>query len=145
MVSLHEPPLPSLDNTFIFKNVPWLGGKHDGYPLLSFKDYIRTYPKISTLSSRECVVELQCVLIFRLLEAVMEVKILQSTLLQQGVDNNYSIGGDMNKVFMTSKNFPTLLKDSWNRVRLLGNGEPYQQWANYTQAGTGNAHDGCVM
>jgi hypothetical protein len=41
MVSLHEPPLLSLDNTFIFKDAPWLGGKHDGYPLLSFKDYIR--------------------------------------------------------------------------------------------------------
>jgi len=77
MVSLHEPPLPSLDNTFIFKDAPWLGGKHDGYPLLSFKDYIRAHPKISTLSSRERAADLQCVLTFGLLEAVMEVKILE--------------------------------------------------------------------
>jgi hypothetical protein len=103
MVSLHEPPLPSSDNTFIFKDAPWLGGKHDGYPLLSFKDYIRERPKISTLSSRERAAELQCVLTFGLLEAVMEVKILETTLLQQGADNNCSIGGDRNKVFMKPK------------------------------------------
>ncbi len=79
MVSLHEPTLPSLDKSFIFKDAPWLGGKHDGYPLLSFKDYIRACPKISTLSSRERAAELQCVLTFGLFEAVMEVKILEST------------------------------------------------------------------
>ncbi len=115
----------SLDNTFIFKDAPWLGGKHDGYPLLSFKDYIRASPNISTLLSHEHAVELQCVLTFGLLEAVMEVKILESTLLQ-GADNNCSIGGDRNKVFMTSKNFPALLNDWRNRVIQLGNGEPCQ-------------------
>jgi len=121
-------PLPSLDNTFIFKDAPWLGGKHDGYPLLSFDDYEGARPKISPLS-REHAAQLQCLLTFGLLEAVMEVKILESTLLQQGDDNNCNVGGDRNKVFMTSKNFPALLKDWRNRVLQLGNGEPCQQWA----------------
>ncbi len=145
MVSLHEPPLPSLANTSIFKDAPWLGGKHDGYPLLSFKDYIRARPKISTLSSRERAAELQCVLTFGLLEAVMEVKILESTLLQQGADNNCSIGGDRNKVFMTTKNFPALLKDWRNRVLQLGNGEPCQQWAKRIQTTLKQAHGMLMM
>jgi hypothetical protein len=82
MVSLLEPPLSSLDNTFIFKGASWLGRKHDGYPLLSFKDYIRVHPKISTLLGHVCVAKLQYVLTFNLLEAMMEVKILESMALQ---------------------------------------------------------------
>jgi hypothetical protein len=96
MVSLHEPPLPLLDNTFNFKDVPWLGRKHNGFPLLSFKDYIRAHPKIFTLSSHECATKLQCVLTLGMLKTMMEVKILENTLLQQGVDDNCSIAGDMN-------------------------------------------------
>jgi hypothetical protein len=133
-------PLPSLDNTFIFKDAPWLGGKHDGYPLLSFDDYERARPKISPLSIREHVAQLQCLLTFGLLEAVMEVKILESTLLQQGAENNCNIGGDRNKVFMTSKNFPALLKDWQNRVLQLGNGEPCQQWAKRIHTTLQHAH-----
>lgn len=54
MASLLEPPLSSLDNTFIFIfDVSWLGRKHDGYPLLSFKVYIRMHPKISTFVGHE--------------------------------------------------------------------------------------------
>jgi hypothetical protein len=53
MASLLEPPLSSLDNTFIFKDASWLGRKHDGYSLLSFKVYIRMHPKISTFLGHE--------------------------------------------------------------------------------------------
>jgi len=140
MVPLHKPPLPSLDNSFIFKDAPWLHKPPLPYPLLSFEDYRTAHPMTFTLSSRERAAQLQCVLTFGLLEAVMEVKILESTLLQQGVDNNCNIGGDRNKVFMTSKNFPALLKDWRNRVLQLGNGEPCQQWAKRIETTLYQAH-----
>jgi hypothetical protein len=101
-----KPPLPTMNNTFFFKDAPWLGGKHDGYPLLSFRDYTSVHPTISTLSSTaccECAAQWQCMLTFGLLEVVMEVKILESTLLQ--VDNNNE------RKMLTSNNLPTLLQD----------------------------------
>ncbi len=81
-----------------------MGGKHNGYPLLSFQDYISVRPKIFIISSSaccECVVKLPCMLTFGLLEAMMDVKILESTLLQ--VDNNNE------RKVLTSNNLPTLL------------------------------------
>jgi hypothetical protein len=92
-----------MNNTFFFKVAPWLGGKHDGYPLLLFQDYTSVHPKISTISSSaccECAAKLQCMLTFGLMEAVMEVKILESTLIQ--VDNN-------ERKVLISNNLPTLL------------------------------------
>jgi hypothetical protein len=89
---LLKPPLATMNNTFFLKDAPWLGGKHDGYPLLSFQDYTSVRPNIFTIASSACcesVVKLQCMLTFGLLEAMMEVKILESTLLQ--VDNNNSL------------------------------------------------------
>jgi hypothetical protein len=52
-------------------------------------------------------------LTFGLLEAMMEVKILESTLLQ--VDNNNE------RKVLTSNNLPTLLRDWWNCVLQLEN------------------------
>jgi hypothetical protein len=113
---LLKPPLATMNNTFFLRDAPWLGGKHDGYPLLLFQDYTSVRPKIFTISSSaccECVVKLQCMLTFGLLEAMMEVKILESTLLQ--VDNNNE------RKVLTSNNLPTLLRDWWNCVLQLEN------------------------
>jgi len=60
-------------------------------------------------------------LTFGLLEAVMEVKILESTLLQ--VDNNNE------RKVLTSNNLLALLHDWQNCVQQLGNEEQCRQWA----------------
>jgi hypothetical protein len=115
---LLKPPLATLNNTFFLKDAPWLGGKDDGYPLLLFQDYTSVCPKIFTISNSACCersTKLQCMLTFGLLEAMMEVKILQSTLLQ--VDNNNE------RKVLTSNNLPTLLHDWRNCVLQLGNEE----------------------
>ncbi len=46
---------------------------------------------------------------------------------------------------MTSKNFPALLKDWWNSVLQLGNGEPCQQWAKRIQTTLKQAHGMLMM
>jgi hypothetical protein len=61
-------------------------------------------------------------LTFGLLEAVMEVKILESTLLQ--VDNNNE------RKVLTNNNLLALLHDWRNCVQQLGNEEQCQQWAS---------------
>jgi hypothetical protein len=61
-------------------------------------------------------------LIFGLLEVVMEVKILESTLLQ--VDNNNE------RKVLISNNLPTLLRDWRNCVLQLGDEKQCRQWAS---------------
>jgi len=64
-------------------------------------------------------------LTFGLLEAVMEVKILESTLLQ--VDNNNE------RKVLTNNNLLALLHDWRNCVQQFGNEEQCRQWASHIE------------
>lgn len=109
---------------FIFKDTAWLGGKHDGYPLLPFKDYMRTRHNASySLQERAALVQSEFT--FGLLEAVMEVKIPESVLLRVDSSSGTQV--------VTSKNLPALLEDWRYRVSELGDGEPCLEWFNRVQ------------
>lgn len=126
MSSPSELPSASLNQTFIFKDTLWLGGKHDGYPRVPFNEYLEIRPKIFPKSSLGDVTELQCLLTFGLLEAALEVKIAENDLLQ--LDSN-------GRQVLTSKNFLALLRDWRMRIRQLADEdwEACRQWASRVQ------------
>ncbi|KAH9856844.1 hypothetical protein C2E23DRAFT_809444 [Lenzites betulinus] len=67
---------------FLFFEVPWLGGTHDGFPLLSTQHYIQQrrarYPRAPHTAC-----QLQSLLIFGVLESALEIKIAERQLLRK--------------------------------------------------------------
>jgi len=116
---------PPVRKRFIFKDTIWLGGTHDGYPLSSFDEYSKIRHGTERFSDhREIAAQRQSHLTFGLLEAVMEIKIPESTLLRRN---------DRDQTVMTSEDLPQLLRDWRYRIKKLGNGEECRQWAGRVQ------------
>jgi hypothetical protein len=94
----------------IFQDTLWLGGKHDGYKRVPFPEkYLelrpprrgpKDRPESVSHRSRELLAQMQCLLNFGLLEAVMEKKIPESKLIRVN-----SSGEQV----LTSKHLPNLL------------------------------------
>ncbi|KAK7029467.1 hypothetical protein VNI00_014500 [Paramarasmius palmivorus] len=103
----------------IFRPTPWLGGKHDGNPLLSFKDYGSKSSHCTSIE--EHAAHAQCHLTFGLLEAVMEVKLSENLLLSHQ-------GGH---VLLIDDHLPNLLADWRSRIRRLSKHDidECRQWA----------------
>ncbi|KAG0616069.1 hypothetical protein M758_5G087600 [Ceratodon purpureus] len=109
MVPLSGARLALSNEPLYFQDTPWLGGKHDGYPLVPFAEYLRIRDKVSPHSRIRDVAELQCKLTFGLLEAVMEVKIAETELLR--------VDSSSGKQVLTSENLTTLFQAWRDRIR----------------------------
>lgn len=53
MQSLLNPSSVPAKKRFIFKDTIWLGGKHDGYPLSSLREYMKIRSRIDATTPRE--------------------------------------------------------------------------------------------
>lgn len=139
MSSTSEGPLALLRKPFFFKDTIWLGGKHDGYPLVPVQEYLQVRRASDGTTPRnvlEMARETQCHLTFGLLEGALEIKIPESTMLRQN---------DRGETVMHSDNLDELLWDCRYRIQQLdgernaSNGlfacrrhwsaqEPYYRW-----------------
>lgn len=123
MSSTSEGPLALLRKPFFFKDTIWLGGKHDGYPLVPVQEYLQVRRASDGTTPRnvlEMARETQCHLTFGLLEGALEIKIPESTMLRQN---------DRGETVMHSDNLDELLWDCRYRIQQLGRGEKCKQWA----------------
>ncbi|KAG7088528.1 hypothetical protein E1B28_012511 [Marasmius oreades] len=118
---LPRPPLARAVYRHIFRPCPWLGVKHDGYPMLSLRDYqnARKADSHGTPNPEEYVALFQAQLTFGLLEAVMEIKLSESMMV---VDRG---GGTV----LIDEHLPDLLADWRSRIKKLGRGEECRKWA----------------
>ncbi|THV03940.1 hypothetical protein K435DRAFT_747127 [Dendrothele bispora CBS 962.96] len=99
-----ETPSMPIQRRLIFRDALWLGGHHDGYPLLPFKDYHEARRGLApSLSAR-----LQCQLTFGLLESILEIKIPESTLLHRN---------KAGQTLLRSTELNSLLLDWRDRIR----------------------------
>ncbi|KAI5837084.1 hypothetical protein DFP73DRAFT_569367 [Morchella snyderi] len=103
----------------LFRETIWLGGKHDGYPLVPLLEYPKVRRGTTPMSVLEKARETQCHLTFGLLEGALEIKIPESTMLRQN---------DHGETVMHSDNLHKVLQDCRNRIRRLGTGEESKQW-----------------
>ncbi|KAF9463932.1 hypothetical protein BDZ94DRAFT_578770 [Collybia nuda] len=122
--------LPSSVNTSIgvvFKDAIWLGGKHDGFPLSSFRQYWElrrpqllssTYPRSE---ARELAALHQSHLTLGLLEAVTEQKIPEHLLVRKAPS------GEM---VISPSHLPQILQDWRKRIRELkaSDKKSYSEW-----------------
>ncbi|KAI0764900.1 hypothetical protein C8Q74DRAFT_1284613, partial [Fomes fomentarius] len=117
-----RPPHTPTKRRFIFQDCDWLGGGHDGYPLLSLDTYLEVRcPDVFTLSAREYAGLMQAFWTFGLLEDTMRIKIPERFLLSFSDDG---------AVKFSAQNIPVLLRDWRYRVRkLFGNPELSRRWA----------------
>ncbi|KAK0471360.1 hypothetical protein IW261DRAFT_1612086 [Armillaria novae-zelandiae] len=116
---------PTRRNRFIFKETIWLGGRHDGYPLTSFDEYlkVRGAPATDGMDPIAHSALYQSLFTFGLLESVMEVKIPESTLLRQDAEG---------KIMMTDRYLPDLLQNWRHRIR-RSDQSCQRQWADRVQ------------
>ncbi|KAF8242174.1 hypothetical protein K440DRAFT_135155 [Wilcoxina mikolae CBS 423.85] len=131
MPSLLRPPSAPAYKRFIFKDTIWLGGKHDGYPLVPFKEYTKIRFEVDTSTLCKCAAVRQSALTFGLLEAVIENKIPESALLPDDGSG---------RLVMTCENLSELLRDWRSHIRQLGNGDACRQWADRVQTSLKLAH-----
>ncbi|KAL5044828.1 hypothetical protein BDW71DRAFT_185432 [Aspergillus fruticulosus] len=127
----YTPPPP-----FVFADTPWLGAPHDGYGLVSFKDYEGIRVSASERSNPQIrAAMLQAHLTFGLLEAVIESKVPESALLRTITTNNGNEDANSSapRTVMTSTNIISLLSDWRSRIRALGTSEQAYQWAARVQ------------
>ncbi|KAF8173732.1 hypothetical protein K438DRAFT_128078 [Mycena galopus ATCC 62051] len=104
-------------SAFLFRDTVWLGGHHDAeQPLMSLQEYSR----ILDVSREDYPALFQCVFTFGLLEAVMEIKIPESVLLNE------------DRTMMVCARLPALLQAWRDRIRVLGNTEASRAWAERT-------------
>ncbi|KAK0497976.1 hypothetical protein EDD18DRAFT_1331051 [Armillaria luteobubalina] len=104
---------------FIFPDTIWLGGKHDGYPLTLFDEYLNV--RGAPVPNSEPIALYQSLCTFGLLEAVMGVKIPESTLLRQDAEG---------KIVMTDRYLPDLLQNWRDRIR-QSDQSSQRQWADH--------------
>lgn len=123
-----RPPHTLTKHRFIFHDCDWLGGCHDGYPLLSLDNYLKVRrPDSSTsLSAREYAGIVQAFWTFGLLEDTMRIKIPEHFLLSFSDDGT---------VKFSARNIPVLLRDWRYRVRKhAANPEHSRRWATRVES-----------
>ncbi|KAK0497529.1 hypothetical protein EDD18DRAFT_157808 [Armillaria luteobubalina] len=113
---------------FFFKDVPWLGGKHDGHPLVPVQEYLKIrHQSAEAKALLADLADLQCVCTFGLLESLLAQKVPEKYLLSDNGD------GD---VVMSDKKMGTLLLLWLIRVQKLKKRDLNQclQWAGRVES-----------
>ena len=85
------PSYDSSKNLVVFKDTPWLGGRHDGYPLVDFQQYLSLRNESHDAKELDTTAMWQCALTFGILEAVMEEKIPEESLLRVKSGKTYLV------------------------------------------------------
>ncbi|KAJ8080956.1 hypothetical protein PM082_017791 [Marasmius tenuissimus] len=135
---LPRPPLAPAVRRHIFRPSPWLGAKHDGYPLLPFQDYLkarRTSTGSESFDAQEYAALYQSQLTFGLLEAVMEIKLSESMMVA-------TRGGG---TVLIDENLPDLLADWRCRIKRLGRSEECRKWFGRVEEALRFAHRFLLM
>jgi hypothetical protein len=109
---------PRSKQTFLFQDTIWLGGNHDGLPLMSFENYAKRL--LSASQPGNYAARVQCVFTFGLLEGNLEVKVPEAKLLFR-LENGTTM--------MTCEHLPALLKDWRDRIMRLGDSQACREWA----------------
>ncbi|KAK0185019.1 hypothetical protein F5146DRAFT_1144697 [Armillaria mellea] len=112
---------------FFFKDVPWLGGKHNGHPLVPIQEYLKIRSQLTEAKALLAnLTHLQCICTFGLLKSLLNQKVPEKYLLS---DNSK---GD---IVMTDKKMGTLLLLWLVHVQKLKRRNLNQclQWASHVE------------
>ncbi|KAJ5963875.1 uncharacterized protein N7479_003751 [Penicillium vulpinum] len=149
MLSRLQPPsTQAVLEPFIFSETRWLGGDHDGYPLVSFENYlkVRQYRSQQSTTSGGRNVQLdaarfQALLTFGLLEAILEEKIPEAELVyvQDECERQLDPTALPPRV-LRSRNIPSHLSRWRRRIQGLGAGDEARHMAKRMQTTLRKAH-----
>ncbi|KAI0735841.1 hypothetical protein C8Q76DRAFT_792347 [Earliella scabrosa] len=103
-----RPPYKPTNRRYIFPDCDWLGGNHDGHPLVPLEDYLSIRcTDIASLPPRQLAALLQAKWTFGLLEATMWIKVPEPFLLSVSDNGAFAL---------SAKNIPVLLRDWRYRI-----------------------------
>ncbi|KAK7692575.1 hypothetical protein QCA50_004205 [Cerrena zonata] len=112
---------------FVFNDTPWLGGKHDGYPVVTLDEYLDLRLKNAenikdkTATQRKHQVALiQSLFTFGLIEAIVEENVSEQSLLR--VNNG--------KTYLTDEGLYDIVFAWRDRVRILKDEELNRSWGD---------------